>query len=217
MGLLLKKRAESIQELDTLMMNLYGEITENTLLMKMYEIAPIIRRPVEVDLNASYPELGIRCFGKGTFHKPALSGIEVGTKKLFQIKEGDIIFSNVFAWEGGIGIAQKEDNNRYGSHRFICCVPVHDIIKTSFLWFHFFTPTGSEQIQQASPGGAGRNRTLGLKKLEQIEVPIPKKEHQEKFDKVFQKIQRIKKEMNKLNEPYEQLIPAIIEYNLKPQ
>ena len=53
----------------------------------MKEVAPIIRREVKLNEESQYPELGIRCFGKGTFHKPALSGLEVATKKIFQIKK----------------------------------------------------------------------------------------------------------------------------------
>ena len=34
-------------------------------------------------LNGAYPELGVRSFGKGTFHKPDLPGAEAG-QKLFR-------------------------------------------------------------------------------------------------------------------------------------
>jgi type I restriction enzyme S subunit len=58
----------------------------------MKDVAPIIRRPIVLKDEALYPELGIRCFGKVTFHKPALTGTEVATQKIFQIKTGDFIF-----------------------------------------------------------------------------------------------------------------------------
>ena len=90
-------------------------------LRSMAEVAPLVRREQSIDLEGSYPELGIRSFGKGTFHKPPLSGSEVGTKRLYRIEPGDLLFSNVFAWEGAIAIAKPEDAGRYGSHRFITC------------------------------------------------------------------------------------------------
>ncbi|MGK2953499.1 MAG: hypothetical protein ACSLEZ_14100, partial [Thiobacillus sp.] len=37
---------------------------------------------------------------------------------------------------------------------------------------------GKEQIRRASPGGAGRNRTLGVEKLGQIKIPLPPVEMQ---------------------------------------
>jgi type I restriction enzyme S subunit len=41
--------------------------------LPMGEVAPLVRRPVEVSADGMYPELGIRSFGKGTFHKPAVN------------------------------------------------------------------------------------------------------------------------------------------------
>lgn len=78
----------------------------------MAEVAPLVRREESIDLNGSYPELGIRSFGKGTFHKPPLSGSDVGTKRLYRIEPGDLLFSNVFAWEGAIAIALPKDAGR---------------------------------------------------------------------------------------------------------
>ncbi len=144
----------------------YVEIIEGAEWKPIAAIAPITRRPVEVEADGDYPEMGIRSFGKGTFHKPSLAGIDIGTKKLFYIKSGDLMFSNVFAWEAAIAVAQQEDDNRVGSHRFISCVCDNEQIIPEFLCFHFLTEQGMEDIRLASPGGAGRNKTLGLNKLE---------------------------------------------------
>ena len=86
------------------------------------DFAPIVRRPVDIRPDHSYPELGVRSFGKGTFHKPPLTGADAGTKRLFKIEPGDLVLSNVFAWEGAIAVASSDDAGRYGSHRFITCV-----------------------------------------------------------------------------------------------
>ncbi len=52
---------------------------------RMSDVAPVVRRPVPIDVDAAYPELGVRSFGKGTFHKPDLPGLDVGSKKLFEL------------------------------------------------------------------------------------------------------------------------------------
>jgi type I restriction enzyme S subunit len=166
----------------------FAKITANAPLQPMSEIAPLVRRPVEIDPSATYPELGIRSFGKGTFHKPALSGVDIGTKRIFQIEPGDLLFSNVFAWEGAIAVATPEDAGRYGSHRFISCVPQANIATAEFLRFYFLTPAGFTAIGEASPGGAGRNRTLSLTKLASLSVPIPSLSQQQWFDRVQTRI-----------------------------
>ncbi len=159
----------------------------------MAEVAPLVRRPVEIQLDESYPELGVRSFGRGTFHKPTVPGIKVGTKKLFRIEPGDLVFNNVFAWEGAVALVQSHDKGRVGSHRFLTCVPVPNAVTADFLLFYFLTREGLKQLGDASPGGAGRNRTLGLKKLETIEVPVPPIGAQCWFDRLRGKVDRIRR------------------------
>lgn len=143
------------------------------------DVAPIVRRAVDIQPHHSYPELGIRSFGKGTFHKPPLTGAEVGSKRLFRIEPGDLVFSNVFAWEGAIAVASPKDGGRYGSHRFMTCVVDSSRACAEYLKFYLtVSEDGKEQIRRASPGGAGRNRTLGVEKLGQIMVPLPPVEMQ---------------------------------------
>lgn len=145
----------------------------------MAQLAPLVRRPVEVDLLGRYPELGVRSFGKGTFHKPSLEGIEVGTKKLFWIEPGDLLFQIVFAWEGAVAIASDGDRGRCGSHRFLTCVCDPEQVVAEWLRFFFLSPEGLSLLGEASPGGAGRNRTLGLEKLARIRVPVPARRDQQ--------------------------------------
>ncbi len=183
--------------------------------LPMREIAPIIRRDIQFDENASYPELGLRSFGKGTFHKPNLSGIDVGTKKLYQIKAGDLMFSNVFAWEGAIAVAKDIDEDRYGSHRFISCLVKEDKALADFLCFYFLTEKGMEDINAASPGGAGRNKTLGLDKLMRIKVPVPPLDIQKKFVNLITKLNEAKAYKTAQLEELEKLFPAMLDKAFK--
>jgi len=181
----------------------------------MKEVAPIIRRPVAIKDEALYPELGIRCFGKGTFHKPALTGTEVAAKKIFQIKKGDLVFSNVFGWEGGIAVAKEEDNDRYGSHRFISCTANKEKAIAEFLCFHFLSPKGLEDINACSPGGAGRNKTLGLDKLMKIKVPVPSIELQKELVGLLEKTNAIKERHKQTEQELSELLPSLLDKAFK--
>ena len=180
-------------------------------LRTMAEVAPLIRREQSIDLDGSYPELGIRSFGKGTFHKPPLSGSDVGTKRLYRIEPGDLLFSNVFAWEGAIAIAQPKDAGRFGSHRFITCRANSELTTADFLRYYFLTDEGLLKVSEASPGGAGRNRTLGLEKLMAIEVPIPPLAVQQTFDRLQAEIAALKANHTAIREANAALIPATLE------
>jgi type I restriction enzyme S subunit len=180
-------------------------------LRPMAEVAPLVRREQTIDLNGSYPELGIRSFGKGTFHKPPLSGSDVGTKRLYRIEPGDLLFSNVFAWEGAIAIAQPQDAGRFGSHRFITCQANPELTTAEFLRYYFLTEDGLLKIGEASPGGAGRNRTLGLEKLMAIEVPTPPLAVQQSFDRLQAEIAALKARHTAIREANAALLPATLE------
>lgn len=174
------------------------------------EVAPLTRRPVEIQPDGAYPELGVRSFGRGTFHKPVLPGAEVGSKKLFEIVPGDLVFNIVFAWEGAVAIAQPANSGRVGSHRFLTCVPEPAIATADFLLFYFQSPEGLQRLGEASPGGAGRNRTLGLKKLEAIEVPVPSLETQRWFDRLQAKARRIRAIRAASAQDADALVPALL-------
>lgn len=176
----------------------------------MGEIAPLVRRPVVIDPDASYPELGVRSFGKGTFHKPALPGIEVGTKKLFTVEADDLVFNIVFAWEGAVAVAVDKDAGRVGSHRFLTCVPDPNRATSEFLRFWFLGEEGMLALGQASPGGAGRNRTLGIKALEAIKVPVPSLDAQLWFDSLQAKTRAAKAAQAEATAHLDQLLPAML-------
>lgn len=177
----------------------------------MGDVAPLVRREVAIDVDIGYPELGIRSFGKGTFHKPIVSGMDLGTKRLFSIEGGDLLFSNVFAWEGAIAIVRPEDHGRFGSHRFMTCVVDPSAALTEFLHYYLLSPEGLDKVREASPGGAGRNRTLGVKKLENIKVPIPTMDVQKSFVALLATVNALKARHATIRAANAALLPATLE------
>ena len=207
-----RRRAIEAAERETqaLLLKAFQRAIDGAPLRPMSEVAPLVRRPVEINLDGTYPELGVRSFGKGTFHKPDLSGAEVGTKKLFRINAGDLVFNIVFAWEGAVAVAQPGDDSRVGSHRFLSCVPAPDTASVEFLRFYFSTREGLQKLGEASPGGAGRNRTLGLKKLEDLKVPVPSIERQHWFDRLQTKTSEARAIRTSTARDVEALVPAML-------
>jgi type I restriction enzyme S subunit len=139
-----------------------------------------------------FPEVGIRSFGKGTFHKPVLSRAQLANKRVFRVQSGDLVFMNVFAWEGAIAVAKPKDEDRVASHRFMTHVVDQKQATPEFLCHHFLTEHGLEQIRGASPGSAGRNRTLGITKLHAIKVPVPPMREQKRFSAMVKKLDELR-------------------------
>src|SRR6266478_391786 len=120
----------------------------------MIEVAPLIRRPVRIEPDGLYQEIGVRSFGKGIFHKPPSTSLQIGTKKVFAIEPGDLLFNIVFAWEGAVAVAGEAERDTIGSHRFLTCVPNPRLALGRYLYWYFVHDRGLRQLQLASPGGA---------------------------------------------------------------
>lgn len=181
----------------------------------MGEVAPIVRRSVEIEPEGEYPELGVRSFGKGVFHKPTLIGAQLDWQKLYRVHAGDVVISNIKAWEGAIAAAGEDDHNRVGSHRYITCVPEEGVTTADFLCFYLLTAEGIEQVQAASPGSADRNRTLAMKRLEKIKVPIPDYDKQLWFNRLQAQAAAITQAQANSQTELDALHPAILDRAFK--
>jgi type I restriction enzyme S subunit len=201
---------ETDTQLTQLLRGRYREIVADAPRRPLNDVAPQVRRKVSIDLEGSYPELGIRSFGKGTFHKPPLLGSDVGSKQLYEIKPGDLVFNNVFAWEGAVAVARPNDSGRFGSHRFITCRPKDRVVTAEFMLFHFKTEDGLDQLRAASPGGAGRNRTLGLTALAKLPVPVPPLEQQLAFDALQAKADAVRGLQAETAGELDALLPSVL-------
>jgi type I restriction enzyme S subunit len=203
-------REQQTKELQAALRSAFHQLESQSEWLPMREVAPIVRREIKVEPEGSYPELGIRSFGRGAFHKPNISGLET-TKRLFEIHQGDLVFNIVFAWEGAVAVAQPADHGRFGSHRFIPCVCDPKRISTELLNFYFQTPAGIEKLGKASPGGAGRNRTLGVTKLEELLVPVPPIVAQREFQKLLALQAQVNASAGQAQGQVQALLPSLLD------
>lgn len=199
------------RETHALLLKAFQRAIDGAPLRPMSEVAPLVRRPVEIDLEGTYPELGVRSFGRGTFHKPDLIGAELSWQKPFLVQEGDLVFSNIKAWEGAFAVAGPDDHGRVGSHRYLTCVPVDGLATAEFIWFYLQTHEGISKVQTASPGSADRNRTLGQSALEAITVPTPPIERQHWFNSIQTKAREARAIRASTAQDVEALIPAMLD------
>ncbi len=146
------------------------------------DVLELQRRKVALGAVDDYVEVGLRSFGKGVFHKPAATGAELGSKKVYRIEPGDLVISNVFAWEGALAVASESERGLIGSHRFMTWTPrSDDQVDIRYLWHYFLSEPGLLQLRRASPGSAGRNRTLGIAAFEDAKIPLPDLSEQQRI------------------------------------
>jgi len=204
-------RQEILTDARAMLQSTFQQLIEGAKYRPMAEIAPIVRRKVEIDMDGEYPELGARSFGKGIFHKPTLIGAELDWQKLYHVQDGDLVISNIKAWEGAIAVASRNDHDRVGSHRYITCVPKEGVATANYLCFYLLTEAGLGKVQAASPGSADRNRTLAMKRLEKIEVPVLNYDKQIWFNSLQAKVAAIQQAQAENQTELDALLPAILD------
>ncbi len=208
-------RTEQAKDINNLLFSKYTDLIESAEWLPMKEVAPIHRRQVEVNPEETYFEIGVRSFGRGLFENPSFKGSDLTWQKPFWMREGDLLFSNIKAWEGAVGLIPAKYDGWVGSHRYITCLPNLEIIDPEFLYYYFRTFEGVEKLSSASPGTVDRNRTLNNKLLQQIEIPVPSIELQKEFVELLEKTNAIKVHHKQTEKELTELMPSLLDKAFK--
>ena len=130
-----------------------------------------VSNPVNIDENKLYYQIGIRSHSKGIFYKKAETGKQIGNKKIFWVESNCLILNIVFAWEQAVAKTSQKEIGMVVSHRF----PMYKVLNNSldYIVDFFKTEKGRQVLQMASPGGAGRNKTLNQKFFLNSKVYLP--------------------------------------------
>lgn len=129
--------------------------------------------PLTPTPSLKYREIGVRSHGKGIFHKPPVTGESLGDKRVFHCQPGTLVFNIVFAWEQAVAVISDNEKGFIASHRFPMFQGKNNQASEAYYLLFFKTRRGKEQLEIASPGGAGRNKTLGQADLKVLPVPCP--------------------------------------------
>lgn len=157
---------------------------------KLNTIFDKISKPVDVEKETYYKQIGIRSHGKGIFYKDAVKGEELGNKRVFWVEPNVFIVNIVFAWERAIARTTEYEIGMIASHRFPMYKPKQLLLNLDFITYLFKTERGRMLLELASPGGAGRNKTLGQKEFSNLLVKLPSLQEQEKIANLLSKVDR---------------------------
>ena len=120
-----------------------------------------------------YQQIGIRSHTKGLFYKEKVTGAILGDKRVFWIEANCFIINIVFAWEHAIAKTTEKEIGMIASHRFPMYKPKEGVLYLDFLLYYFKSLRGKHLLELASPGGAGRNKTLGQFEFMKLQFPVP--------------------------------------------
>lgn len=172
---------------------------------KLSDCLTKVERPVEVVLDKHYAQIGIRSHGKGLFHKESVTGEELGNKAVYWVEPDCFVLNIVFAWEQAIGKTTSSEAGMIASHRFPMYRPKDNLVDIDYLISFFMTKRGKEVLEAASPGGAGRNRTLGQERFLNSVITFPPIAEQQKIAEILSAQDRVIELKTKLLEEKKRL------------
>lgn len=164
---------ELIKQKKWLAYNLLFNKNGGTNLVPLSKLLDRIKNPFTPDPQKYYKQIGIRSHAKGIFYKEEVSGLSLGNKSVFHIEPNCFILNIVFAWEHAIAKTTLNEVGMIASHRFPMFKPVADKLDLDYLLHFFKSQKGKDLLGLASPGGAGRNKTLGQSDFLKLKIPVP--------------------------------------------
>ena len=162
-----------------------GILPESWSVRTIAECLERVEHPVEVQANEMYTQIGIRSHGKGLFYKEPVTGDSLGNKSVFWIEPDCFILNIVFAWEQAVGKTTQAEAGMIGSHRFPMYRPINGSIDIDYLISYLLTKRGTDILEATSPGGAGRNRTLGQDRFMKSRIVLPPLDEQKKIAEIL--------------------------------
>lgn len=178
------------------------------------EILIPIRNPLIPEEKTLYQQIGIRSHGKGIFYKEMVSGKALGNKRVFWIEANCLILNIVFAWEQAVAKTTESQIGMIASHRFPMFKPVEGKLDLNYILYYFKSPRGKQLLENASPGGAGRNKTLGQAEFINQIISLPAIEEQTAIAQILQtadkEISLLKAKAEKLREQKKGLMQQLL-------
>ena len=163
-------------------------------------LADLVERPVARTSDETYTPIGLYNRGRGIFRKEPRSGDELGDSSFFWVKEGDLVISGQFAWEGAVALASDVEHGCVASHRYPILRGKPGISDSGFLLSFFQTAWGQLLLDHHSRGAAGRNRPLNARTLLKERISLPSIQSQRRITEMLQNESQVRKQVERWNE-----------------
>jgi len=147
-------------------------------------------RMLVVEPDGPFRALGIRSHGKGTFHRIDDLAALGSTKIVYRIEPHRFVVNIVFAWEGAAAITSADDTGCLVSHRFPTFTINEKLLNRDYFRHMIRMKSFRQLLALASPGGAGRNRTLNRRDFLRFEIHVPPLDQQEPIAAALQAVDR---------------------------
>lgn len=165
---------------------------------------------VQVEADASYPNVGVLSFGRGLFEKSPIEGAATSAKALFRIRDGQFIYSRLFAFEGAYTYVEPRFDGFFVSNEF----PTFDIdperLDVVFLAAYFSAPAVWSELARSSKGLGLRRQRVHPDAILATNVWLPPLGEQQRIRSVVERAHEIARLRHDTTKHVNALFPAVL-------
>lgn len=175
------------------------------------DIAALALSPEAVDVESSYPNVGILSYAKGVFGKVPIEGATTSAKTLYRIASGQFIYSRLFAFEGAYALVPDEFNGCYVSNEFPTFEIDGGVASAKFLMTLFMTEADWHQMRTSTKGVGDRRLRIQPEHILARPIWLPPPQEIARIDALFDQRVALKAKHNAIREANAALLPATLE------
>jgi type I restriction enzyme, S subunit len=141
---------------------------------KFGDVLEPVSRPVQVEPDKVYRNLGVQWYAKGLFVREEKPGYDIRAKELYQVEVGDLVYNRLFAWKGSFAIAEEDTAGGFVSGEFPCFHVDANRADPKYLHLYLSQEKIWQEIERISTGQTSISR-LRLKEpmFLGMEIPLP--------------------------------------------
>lgn len=147
---------------------------------------------VPVEVGRTYSSAGIRKGGQGLFPSGIVDSTSTRYSSLRQIREGEILYSKLKAFEGAIAVVPRECDGYFTSHEFPTFAIKDGSVAPGYLRHVLASDHFTHQLAGASKGVGARRERLSPSRFLELCVPLPPRPAQERTAGVLDKMEQLR-------------------------
>jgi len=141
--------------------------------VRLSDLLTECRGAVTVDPTQEYPNFGIYSFGRGTFEKQPINGLETSATTLYRVPAGAFVYSRLFAFEGAFALVPAQFDGWHVSNEYPAFSCITGRIVPEYLLALFRSPGTWFQLRTMSKGLGHRRQRVQPDRLLNFRIPLP--------------------------------------------
>ncbi len=168
---------------------------------KFGDVLEPVSRPVRVESDKVYRNLGVQWYAKGLFVREEKPGYNIKATELYQVEVGDLVYNRLFAWKGSFAIAEEDTAGGFVSGEFPCFHVDANRADPKYLHLYLSQEKIWQEIERISTGQTSISR-LRLKEpvFLGMEIPLPPLTEQRRIVAHIESLARRVNEAQRLRE-----------------